>query len=323
VLGWLRDPEFLARVGEGVLGPAEQEVLAPGWGADLSVEDVPLVDELRYLLGDVPDGAGSFEVEPDPLAHLVDANMPELTTITDREFTGPRTSVRIEDDTYAHVLVDEAQDLTPMQWRMVGRRGPTATWTVVGDPAQSSWPFPAEAGQARDRALGDKPRHRFRLATNYRNSAEIYRFAAAYAERAGLAVDLPDAVRSTGVDPLELTVDDLAAGVRTQAAELLAEVPGTVAVVAPVARLDEVTGWVRSLAGSDPEVAAALADGDPRSSSSRLVVLTGIETKGLEFDGILVVAPAEIEAESVTGRSTAYVVLTRATRRLVTVSATD
>jgi UvrD/REP helicase N-terminal domain len=323
VLGWLRDREFLARVGEGVLEPAAQDVLASGWGDDLSIEDVPLVDELRYLLGDVPDGAGSFEPEPDPLAHLVDANMPELTTVTDRQFSGsgsqPRATTRIEDDTFAHVLVDEAQDLTPMQWRMVGRRGPAATWTVVGDPVQSSWPFPAEARGAREQALGDKPRHRFRLATNYRNSSEIYRFAAQYAERVGLAVDLPQAVRSTGVVPVELTADDLAAAVTRQAAGLLTEVPGTVGVVVPVARLDEVSGWLRSLAASDPEVAAALSGGDPRSASSRLVVLTGIETKGLEFDGILVVAPEEIESESVTGRSTTYVVLTRATQRLVTV----
>ena len=322
VLRWLRDPEFVARAGEGVLSAAEQAVLTGGWGEDLSVQDVPLVDELRYLLGDLPDGAGSFEAEPDPLAHLVDANMPELTTITDREFSGPRTTLRTEDDTYAHVLVDEAQDLTPMQWRMVGRRGPTATWTVVGDPAQSSWPFPQDADRARQEALGDKARHRFRLATNYRNSAEIYRFAAAYAERAGLAVDLPDAVRSTGVEPQQRSVDDLAAAVCTEAARLLAELPGTVGVVVPVARLAAVGGWLQASAAADPEVAAALDGGDPRSSSSRLVVLTGIETKGLEFDGILVVAPEEIEAESVTGRSTAYVVLTRATQRLVTLSPT-
>ena len=92
--------------------------------------------------------------------------------------------------------------------------------------------------------------------------------------------------------------------------------------MAPVARLEDVGDWLRSLAAADPAVASALSGGDPRSSSSRLVVLTGLETKGLEFDGILVVAPEEIEAESATGRSTAYVVLTRATQRLVTVRAT-
>ena len=100
-----------------------------------------------------------------------------------------------------------------MQWRMVGRRGRGATWTIVGDLAQSSWPVPAESAAARAEALGDKPRHDFHLSTNYRNSAEIYEFAAEYAGRAGLDADLPDAVRSTGVQPAELRVDDLESAV--------------------------------------------------------------------------------------------------------------
>ncbi len=323
VLSWLQDPEFLARVGEGVLSGGDLRALASptAWGSDFSVEDVPLLDEVRYQIGDPP--VRDDDEEPDPLAHLVDANMPELTTITDREFSGPRTANRIEDDTYAHVLVDEAQDLTPMQWRMVGRRGPVATWTVVGDPAQSSWPHPEEAAQARESALfGDpalvtragRPRHRFHMNTNYRNSAEIYRFAAEYAERVGLSADLPDAVRSTGVEPVEVTVDVLEDGVRACVGELLGVVDGTVAVVAPAARRAEVARW----AGSWPEVADALTGGD----DARLVVLTGLDTKGLEFDGIVVVQPDEIEHESVTGRATLYVVLTRSTQRLVTVSRT-
>jgi len=320
VLRWLRDPEFLARVGEGVLSAADLEVLASpaAWGDDYSVEDVALIDELRYQIGDPPER--NADEEPDPLAHLVDANMPELTTITDREFSGPRTANRIEDDTYAHVLVDEAQDLTPMQWRMVGRRGPVATWTVVGDPAQSSWPHPEEAERAREQALfGDdtlarmRPRHRFHMNTNYRNSAEIYRFAAAYADRVGLSADLPDAVRSTGVQPAEVRVDVLEDGVRECVGELLGAVDGTVGIVVPAARRDEVTRWLASW----PEVAEAATGGD----DARLAVLTGLETKGLEFDGIVVVEPGEIERESVTGRATLYVVLTRATQRLVTVSA--
>ena len=76
-------------------------------------------------------------------------------------------------------------------------------------------------------------------------------------------------------------------------------------------------GVFRALA--DPSRRAiyeALAGGD----SARLTVLTGLETKGLEFDGIVVVEPREIERESATGRSTLYVVLTRATQRLVTVA---
>jgi DNA helicase IV len=310
VLGWLRDGELVARVGEGVLSAEDVTALTKSWAGDgWSVEDVPLVDELRYLLGDVPEGRD----EPDPLAHLVDENMPELTTVTDREFSvGPRTTTRTEDDTYAHVLVDEAQDLTPMQWRMLGRRGRAATWTIVGDPAQSSWPDPAEAAAARGEALGDKPRHEFHLSTNYRNSKEIYDFAAAYAERVGLDADLPDAVRSTGIEPEQRHVDDLEAGVRSALGDLAGAVEGTVAIVAPTVRRAEVQGWLDSWT----EHAADAAGG----ASARIAVLTGLDTKGLEFDGIVVVAPDDIERESTTGRATLYVVLTRATQRLITVS---
>src|SRR5690606_15426006 len=144
-------------------------------------------------------------------------DLSELSTSADREYapTGrgwtPPTH-RLDDDSYAHVLIDEAQDLTPMQWRMVGRRGRTASWTIVGDPAQSSWPVPAEAAAARAEALEGKPVHEFHLSTNYRNSAEIYSFAAAYAQRVGLDADLPDAVRRTGEEPRVLgPVDDLEA----------------------------------------------------------------------------------------------------------------
>ena len=99
------------------------------------------------------------------------------------------------------MLIDEAQDLTPMQWRMVGRRGRAASWTIVGDPAQSSWPVAEESARARAEALEGKQVHEFHLSTNYRNSSEIYEYAAAYAERVGLDADLPTAVRSTGVAP--------------------------------------------------------------------------------------------------------------------------
>ncbi|HET9860159.1 MAG TPA: UvrD-helicase domain-containing protein, partial [Nocardioidaceae bacterium] len=275
-----------------------------------SVEDVALLDELRYLLGDVPE---TRDEEHDPLAHLVDENMPELTTIADRAFSrGPATTTRTEDDYYAHVLVDEAQDLSPMQWRMIGRRGRTATWTIVGDPAQSSWPARDEAADARNAALGDKARHEFHLSTNYRNSKEIYDFAARYAERVGLDADLPDAVRATEEEPEERTVRDLRTGLRESLSEMLDAVAGTVAVVVPVARRGEVQSWVDSW----PELAEAAAGG----AEARLAVLTGLDTKGLEFDGIVVVQPQEIEDESTTGRATLYVVLTRATQRMLTLT---
>jgi DNA helicase IV len=321
VLRWLADPEVLARVGEGVVSQEDQALLSKSWptdlpgdgrrGPDWSVEDVPLLDELRYALGDLPEK--SEDDEEDPLAHLVDENTREVTTIADRDHApGPRTSTRIEDDTYAHVLVDEAQDLSPMQWRMVGRRGRTASWTVVGDPAQSSWPVPAEAARARDEAFGDKPRHEFHLSTNYRNSKEIYDFAAAYASRVGLDADLPNAVRSTGIAPEERRVDELEAGVRAAVLELAGAVEGTVGIVVPAARRTSAQAWLDSW----DELGEDRAGG----AEARIAVLTGLDTKGLEFDGIVVVEPGEIESESQTGRATLYVVLTRATQRMVTVT---
>jgi DNA helicase IV len=326
VLGWLRDPELLDQVGEGVLSADDRALLSKSWGPvrepvefrvtpdDWSVEDVPLLDELRYQLGDVPEKPQhDRDADLDPLAHLFDENVPELTTVTDRDFDRrPRTTIRTEDDGYAHVLVDEAQDLTPMQWRMVGRRGRTATWTVVGDPAQSSWPVPAEAATAREEALGDKARHEFHLSTNYRNSKEIYDFAAQYAERVGLDADLPNAVRATGIGPSERRVLDLREGVRDAVTELADAVEGTVGIVVPSARRNQVQGWLDEW----EHLAAAVSGG----SQARVAVLTGLETKGLEFDGIVVVAPDEIEAESATGRATLYVVLTRATQRMVTLT---
>ena len=340
VLGWLRDPDLLAQVAQGVLTTDEQALLSKSWGPvrdpvpyrvapdDWSVEDVALLDELRFALGDVPQRPDNdHDREFDPVAELFDELVPELGTVGDRverAAGAPRISTRTEDDFYAHVLVDEAQDLTPMQWRMVGRRGRTATWTVVGDPAQSSWPIPDEAARAREEALHDKPRHDFHLSTNYRNSKEIYDFAARYAERAGLDADLPNAVRETGVEPVERRVGNLREGLCEAVTELLRAVEGTVGVVVPTARRAQVRGWLEEWATeaqrAGDELAADRAGAVSGDALSRLAVLTGLETKGLEFDAIVVLTPDEIEAESVTGRSTLYVVLTRATQRMVTLT---
>jgi len=331
VLSWLREPEFLSRVGDGVVSAEEQRLLSKSWSGDgsLSVEDVPLLDELRYALGDVPAKTEDERDLDDSSLLEGGVDMQELLTAADREYapTGrawtPPTH-RIEDDGYAHVLVDEAQDLTPMQWRMVGRRGRTASWTIVGDPAQSSWPVPAESAAARAAATEGKDVHEFHLSTNYRNSSEIYAHAAAYAERVGLDADLPTAVRSTGVEPVVLTgVGDLESTTRAAVAEVAGQVGGTVGIVVPVARRSEVNAWLASWPEFAQDASGARAAVDSSvtpSGEDRIVVLTGLDTKGLEFDGIVVVRPQEIEDESATGRATLYVVLTRATQLLTTIS---
>ena len=289
---------------------------------------MPLLDELRYAIGDVPQRTDD-ERDLDETGLLEGGvDLQELTTVAERDYApgGLAWSApthRIEDDGYAHVLIDEAQDLTPMQWRMVGRRGRAASWTIVGDPAQSSWPDAAEAARSRAEALEGKELHEFHLSTNYRNSAEIYAFAAAYAQRVGLDADLPDAVRRTGEEPA--VVGRSTTSRRPSARRSPRPPAGSRAPSAswsrPPGAPRSTPGWPRgpSSPATPPEARAAVDSRVTPSGEDRIVVLTGLDTKGLEFDGIVVVAPQEIEDESATGRSTLYVVLTRATQLLTTV----
>jgi DNA polymerase III delta prime subunit len=298
VLGWLSDRERLAQDAGGMLSAAEIDELVESFGTDLTVEDVPLVDELRYLLGEEPEP----EVA-DPLEDLYDDLVPEVSTL-DQRFTGPgrgeRPTASIDDDGYAHVLVDEAQDLSPMQWRMLGRRGRQASWTIVGDAAQSSWPLPQEAAAARADAIGTKPEHVFHLSTNYRNSAEIFELAADLARAAIPGADLPVAVRRTGVDPRIHPVEppELAEYVHHVTASAMDRVDGTVGIVVPDGWRERVESWL-----------------GPRDAV-RVPVLEPLDTKGLEFDAIVVVEPDLIVAASEAGTRTLYVVLTRATQQL-------
>jgi hypothetical protein len=253
--------------------------------ADWSVEDVPLLAELDRLLGPVP----VEEREPqDPFA---DAGVAEVSSWVDRNPAGARDGSR---ETYAHVIVDEAQDLSPMQWRVLGRLGRRASWTVVGDPVQSAWPDPEESRLAMELALGDQKRYRHELRTNYRNSAEIYEYAARFAKRAMPNVELPEAVRKTGFPPEEFA--DLDEAVRAA----LEAVEGTVGVITTLAAFDTVSTRL-----------AARVEAEPR-----LVVLTDLDAKGLEYDAAVVLDPDAIAAESPAGLRTLYVALTRATQRL-------
>ncbi|WP_199826215.1 HelD family protein [Streptomyces sp. SBT349] len=309
VLAAMTDEQRLGRWARRLLRPREVRQLARSLrritpeGTGLSAHDVALLDELRTLLGSPPRPARSREA--DPLDQLT--GLAEVTTYADRAATRRNAAEREgERADYAHIIVDEAQDLTPMQWRMVGRRGRQGTWTVVGDPAQSSWPAPEEAAAERDAALGTRPRRRFELTVNYRNPAEIARVADGVLQRAAPGTRPPRAVRETGVAPRFATVSrggSLDDAVRAEAARLLAEVPGTVGVVVAMGRRAEAAGWL----------AGEVADG-------RLVVLGSLEVKGLEYDATLVVAPGEIAGESPAGLRVLYVALTRATQRLTVLS---
>ncbi|MDX2407951.1 AAA family ATPase [Streptomyces microflavus] len=306
VLAAMSDERRLARWSRRILNQGEVRRLARSLkrldadgGGPLSVHDVALLDELQALLGTVV--RPKRKREADPLDHL--SGLEEL--MPQREETQWERAERLaaERTEYAHVIVDEAQDLTPMQWRMVGRRGRHATWTIVGDPAQSSWSDPDEAAAARDEALGSRPRRRFTLTVNYRNPAEIAELAAKVLALAMPGMESPSAVRSTGVVPRFVPVEggDLAATVREEARRLLAEVDGTVGVVVAMNRRAQAREWLAEL-------------------GERVVALGSLEAKGLEYDATVVVSPAEIADESPAGLRVLYVALTRATQQLTVVS---
>jgi superfamily I DNA/RNA helicase len=118
---------------------------------------------------------------------------------------------------------------------------------------------------------------------------------------------LPQAVRSTGVAPAHRLVrpDELPAAVRAAANGLLDELEGTVGVITPVRRRGEVAGWFGEISGG------------------RLQVVTSLEAKGMEYDGVVLVEPGQVRAEAASGARTLYVALSRATQRLVTVATDD
>ena len=300
VLRRLDDPAITRRVSVGLLDADEQRVLVESFRQETwSVADIALLDELAALLGPPP-------AEPD-------AEEPvfiEGGAVTELVTTADLLSRQVADDPdadahteYAHLLVDEAQDVTPMQWRMLRRRGAHASWTIVGDPAQSSWPDPAESERAVAELIGHAPNRSYRLSVNYRSPAEVFALAADVVRRAYPAADLPEAVRHTGVEPelLAATPASLTAVVAERVAALLEELPGTVGVIAPPSRIEAVTAALKPLA------------------SARLVVVTPLQAKGLEYDGVVVVAPDDIVAESPGGVRVLYVALTRPTQRLVCV----
>lgn len=320
VLLWLADPERARRYSAGVLSDAEATLLSESVRTSLdtgtwSVADVALIDDVATRLGPMRKTAREersfyeFEEVDDFTGQRIDdaatgaAAKPynligyELTPHTMRERL---MKGRLEQPAeYAHVLIDEAQDISPMQWRMLGRRGRWSSWTVVGDAAQASWPDAAEAHQAREQAFGSQVRSLFHMDTNYRNAREIFDYAAEVIRTEVPDADLPLAVRETGVSPIvtSVTGEGIPVAVAHAVEVLLGEVAGSIAVISPAR-------WIASIRS-----AAGV-------SSDRVNVVDPMSTKGLEYDATVIVDPAEITAESPGGIRVLYVALTRAAHRM-------
>jgi DNA helicase IV len=308
--------------------------------------DVPLLEEAEELLGfddsaqrareerdrqralrraqetlDVLHGSRSVDLEDEHLeAEVLSAG--DLLSAEDladrhRELDLRTTAERAAADrtwTFGHVVVDEAQELSPMAWRLLVRRCPTRSMTVVGDVAQTG----SLAGTDRwDEVLTPHVGGAWRLeelTVNYRTPAEVMAVAAEVLAATGTGLRPPRSVRTGGAPPVaEVTGESgLAARAASVGADLAAG-EGTTALVVPPSRRDAV---VAALAELRPDVQSGP---DADSSLGPVVLLPG-EAKGLEFDSVVVVDPQGVLDEGVRGLNDLYVALTRATQRLTVLS---
>lgn len=321
--------ESTDRMESAGLGPAEVAVLRRADGGAWTVSDVPLLDELVDVLGS--DGLAEAEAQEeseeeieereyaegvleildtdeDPDAEVLRAvDLLEAGRLAERQETADLRSLaeRASADrhwTYGHVVVDEAQELSEMDWRALMRRCPTRSMTVVGDLAQRESPAgTCNWADMLDQFVPKRWAYR-RLAVNYRTPADIMDVATRVLAEVDPQLTPPASVRRTGVSPWARAVralDDeaLAAAV----AELAGQVgEGTVAVILP-RDVPAPTGLVARL---------------PDDVARRLSVLTPQAAKGLEFDAVLLCEPHRLLAGSRRGAAELYVALTRATQRL-------
>jgi DNA helicase IV len=266
------DPGLLARAARGILDDGEQELLR--WPrAPRSVRTAPWTYADAVLVDEV---AGLLE----------------------------RTAG------YGHVVLDEAQDLSPMECRAVARRLAAGSLTVLGDLAQATSPWAASDWQQTLTGLGRPDTVVRPLTRGYRVPGEVLD----YANRL-LPVIAPDLPRATAVrsEPGSLVVRPVAAlaGPLVDVLTGLTAVPGSVGVVCADAAVDDV---VELLVRAGLPAAALTDDGE---EAAAVAVVPATLVKGLEFDAVVVVDPAAIVAAEPRGLHRLYVVLTRAVSTLV------
>jgi hypothetical protein len=286
VLALLSDPGVLARAADGVLDAAEQALLL--W----------------------PKPARGPRTAPWSLADAVLVD--EAADLVGRE------------PSLGHVVLDEAQDLSPMQLRAVGRRCSTGSATVLGDIAQGTTPWATDDWQESLRHLGKPDAHIEVLRRGYRVPAAVIEFAARLLPFIAAGVEAPEPVREN-LGRLDLVpAADLVAVVASEVRRVLAE-PGSVGVVVADADVEGVAG---RLGLAHTVLGRVLGRDDQRGRDDRLVervtLVPASLAKGLEFDHVVVVEPAAIvdgEPSPFQGLRRLYVVLTRAVSGLSVVHA--
>ncbi|MCU1534444.1 MAG: ATP-dependent helicase [Glaciihabitans sp.] len=310
--------------------PEQRALLRRERDAPFTIADVPLLDEAAELLGEY-DAKSSAEKKERKRAFKRDVenaeaaiqnmgveglvNAEDLASGFGESAVRGTTAERAAADrewTYGHIVVDEAQELSPMQWRLLRRRCPVRSFTIVGDIAQASASAAAPDWQ---RALGSLASD-FRLeelTVNYRTPAQITAAAEQMALAHGLPITPSRAVRESEwpVDRLTVAPDELVAAlvdVVDEDREL--DSRGTLAVIAADSLVDVLFAALVAHFGVGTVGRGTAALTHP------IGVVTPQQAKGLEFDSVVIVEPNQILTSSARGAGALYVAMTRPTQRL-------
>jgi len=322
-------PQWLAQITPRWT-PAQRALLSRPRDAEFTIADIPLLDEAAEHLGEynVVDAAKKREQKEQRKRDVENAEL----AISNMEVKGLVNAKALADNfaelgdratmseraaldrswTYGHVVIDEAQELSPMQWRLVLRRGPLRSFTVVGDIAQAASAAAATSWKDALKPVLDASLEADRwrleeLTVNYRTPSQI----ATVAETVAIAHQLPitpsRAVRASQW-PVEV-VTDVADTVRRDRSLH----SGTLAVIVVDADIDALHTTLTGEFGDDVGLGALGLTRD-------IALLTPQDAKGLEFDAAIVVDPSAIIAASERGAGALYVAMTRATQRLYVVA---
>lgn len=279
------------------MGGPVAEPGAPSFGQPA----VPEPRRERYIIRAEDNNEPLLDNDGQPIAELTldSADQIDHAAATLAELAAGQRSWR-----YGHVIVDEAQDLSPMQWRMIARRARGGAMTIVGDLAQRAAPAadPSDTlvswNDLLPPSLADFDYQE--LSINYRSPAEINDLATAVLSELAPSLQPATAIRHAGVSPRAVRSTDRPSDLTRILTEECAAVPsGRVAVIrAQPASAEEAELSRRVNVGR-----AAVSD------------LTARQSKGLEFDSVIIVEPSEILARP-SGLSLLFVALTRSTHRL-------
>ena len=320
--------------------------LTPDWSAErrallrrdrdaaFTVSDVPLLDEAAELLGAV-SGGGDAEKRERKQQRKRDIENAEQSIrnmgvegLVDAESLADGFEAAVERGStadlaaadrswaYGHIVVDEAQELSPMQWRVLMRRNPQRSFTIVGDVAQASAAAAATSwADALQPIIGDAWRLE-ELTVNYRTPAQIAESAESMAIAHGLTITRSRSVRASEWPVAVVETTDLLAAVDDAVAtDRGIDALGTIAVIASGSMVDAISARLAARFGDDVGRGAA-------GLNRAVAVLTPQESKGLEFDAAIVAEPQLIIDEIGRGAAALYVAMTRPTQRLHLVTTT-